>query len=182
MTKRKIILLTLIGLFTILYVVQITQIGKSSVENITLESDITGIRISYPDGTKTTFTRQGIPATDTEEEQSMWLADNEIEVEAFPMDRMAGQLKTIRVLGKTSSAENETRYDLQSDKAVIVEALNGQEIVRTIKIGKTSTTASQTYAVIDNSNDIVLVSGNLNDVFNKTANEMIKEPSSIEEL
>ncbi len=172
MTKRKIILLSLIVIFAAIYVVQLSQTGKSTVYNAVLEEDITGIRITHADGTRLVFSKQVVPSTDGAEE-TLWILNDGTQVESFPLTRMMGQLKDIRVLGNVSSTGNAERYDLQDGMAMIVEALNGQEIVRTIAVGKAATTTSQTYAIIDNSNDIALVSGDLNDIFDKTREELI---------
>ncbi len=173
MTKRKIVLLSLIVIFAVIYIVQLTQIGKSDVQDIRLEEDITAIRLTHADGTKLVFTKQVIPSTDGAEDSDMWMLDDGTQVETFPLTRMSGQLKDIRILARVSSSAQAERYNLQEGSAIIVEALNGQEVVRTIAIGKASTTTSQTYAIIDNSNDIVLVSSDLNDVFGKTRDELI---------
>ncbi len=173
MTKRKIVLLSLIALFAIIYIIQITQGAQSAVKNITLDTDITGIRLTQATGETIAFSKQVIPATDTVESQERWILEDGREVEGFPLTRMMGQLKDIRVLGTITSASNAERYDLQEGAALVVEALNGQEVLRTLAVGKASTTTSQTYAIIDNANDVVLVSGDLNDVFGKTIDELL---------
>ncbi len=173
MTKRKIILLSLIVLFAIIYTVQLTQSGRSTVKELTLETDITGIRITHENGERLVFAKQVVPATEGSENQDIWVLDDGLQVESFPLTRMMGQLNNIRILGNVASTSNADRYDLQEGKAVIVEALNGQEVIRTIAIGKASTTTSQTYAIIDNSNSIVLVSGDLHDIFAKTKDELL---------
>ncbi len=181
MTKRKIILLSTIAILSIIYIVQITQSTQSSVESISFEGDVTGIRITQKDGSQAVFTKQVVPST-TEgvDNQERWILQNGQEVESFPLTRMAGDLQSIRVLGKVANASNAERYDLENGKALIVEALNGQEVLRTLTIGKASTTSSQTYAIIDNANDIVLVSGDLNAVFGKSIDELLlKEETEV---
>ncbi len=173
MSKRKIILLSLIAIFACIYAVQLVLGSKNTVQNVLLEQSITAIRLTTRDGTVSTFHNQVIPASDTTEEQSQWALSDGTRLETFPIQRMKEQLSNIRVLSTVSTDVHADRYALQDGNAVIVEGLNGQEVIRTIKVGKASTTTSQTYAIIDNSNSIVLVSGNLNDIFDKPVEELI---------
>ncbi len=173
MTKRKIVLLSLIAIFAALYIIQLTQIGKNDVTNITVDEDITAIRISKAGTEGLTYFKQVIPETEEAESQVIWTVDGAFQVETFPLTRMADQLSDIRVLGKVSTIANKEQYDLQDENARIIEALNGQNVLRTIAMGKASTTTSQTYAIIDNSKDIVLVSGDLHDIFGKSLDELL---------
>ncbi len=177
MTKRKIVLLSLIAIFTILYIIQLAQSGKNTVQTITLEEDITSIRLSYTNGEQMVLTKQ---QSIDENKEAMWILEDGTQVETFPLTRMAGQLNDVRVLAHVSSSANAERYDLQEGKALIIEALNGQKVIRTITVGKAATTTSQTYAIIDNTNDIVLVSGDLHDIFDKTREELEVKPEEVE--
>ena len=85
------------------------------------------------------------------------------------VDSMIKALKEIKVLdkiGKYGSALDE-RYNLTDEKATSVTASKGGKEIASLRLGKTSSTGSQTYACINGKTDIVLLSGNLTSTFGK---------------
>ena len=59
------------------------------------------------------------------------------------------------------------RYEIDKANAIVVKAYKGNELVRTLTIGKASSTGSQSYVTLDDKKDIYLVSGTLRDTFKK---------------
>ncbi len=106
------------------------------------------------------------------ESEATWIIDTGARVDNSVVESMENQLQKVKVVGSASSMSNASLYDLQEGKAIVVEAMSDGEIVRTIRIGKLTDTMTQTYAEIENSGDIVLVSGDLQWIFNKTAEEI----------
>ena len=68
-------------------------------------------------------------------------------------------------IGNISSGNNAGKYELTEGKKITVTAKLGDKVLRTIDIGKTAVSTSQSYACIDSGKDIYLVSGAMNDTF-----------------
>jgi len=191
MTRRKIILLASIAVLVIIYIWQSISASQNTVSDIALQEEMDSIRITQTDGTSYTLTRQTIPSSaipvegetaTSDETEEVWIFDNGEIAENFAISRMKNQLQTIRVLGTVSSSGDTERYDLDGDFVLRAEALKDGIPIRTIRIGKTSPTTSQTYAQLDNASEIVLILGDLADVFGKTAAELVVKPVEPEVL
>lgn len=191
MTKRKIILLASIAVLAGIYIWQSISAGQNTVNDILLQEETDSIRITLTDGSSYTLTRQTIPSTaipvegettTTGETEEVWMLDNGEIAEDFAVSRMESQLQTIRVLGTVSSAGDTERYDLDGDSVLTAEALKDGKPIRTIRVGKTSSTTSQTYAQLDSSSEILLISGTLVDTFGKTADELVVKPEEPAEV
>lgn len=175
MSKLKIVLLVLIAIFAVIYGVQLATSGKNSVETIILEEEIDSIRVTLSDSTSYVLTKKrAMPSEGTPdvEPEAAWIIDTGMRAKSNDAQLMENQLKDLKVVGSVSSMSNASLYDLQEDKAIIVEAMSDSEIVRTIRIGKLTDTMTQTYVEIDNNNEVVLISGDLQWTFNKTAEEI----------
>lgn len=185
MTRRKIILLASIAVLAIIYIWQSISASQNTVSDIALQEEMDSIRITQTDGTSYTLSRQTIPSSaipvegetaTSDETEEVWIFDNGEIAEDFAISRMKNQLQTIRVLGTVSSSGDTERYDLDGDFVLRAEALKDGIPIRTIRIGKTSATTSQTYAQLDNASEIVLILGDLADIFGKTAAELVVKP------
>lgn len=175
MSKLKIVLLVLIAFFAVIYGVQLATSGKNSVETIILDEDIDSIRVTLSDSSSYVLTKKkALPSDENSdvESEATWIIDTGARVDNSVVESMENQLQKVKVVGSASSMSNASLYDLQEGKAIVVEAMSDGEIVRTIRIGKLTDTMTQTYAEIENSGDIVLVSGDLQWIFNKTAEEI----------
>jgi len=95
---------------------------------------------------------------------------NESEVETL-VDAISS-IQVLEKIGNANSSNNAVRYELSDDKVITVEAKNNGKVIRTLKVGKPSTTNSQTYVTVDGSSDIYLVSGDLQGTFDITAEKL----------
>lgn len=87
------------------------------------------------------------------------------------VDSMIKALQQIKVLDKVGRFGTilDERYELSDEKAKTVTAKKAGKEIASIKIGKTSSTGSQTYALVNGKGDILLLSGNLSSIFGKSA-------------
>ncbi len=165
MSKRKIVLLSACGVLLCIYIIQLVFAMRSPVKNITLSGGIDTILI-----------KSGSDSVTLSKTDDGWVTgDKKYAANESTADEMVNALKTISVLntvGKTGNEAVEERYELTGGKAVTVTALSGEKTLRTLKIGKASSTGSQSYVTIDDGKDICLVSGNLHDTFGKTAEDI----------
>ncbi len=175
MSKQKIILLSLIAIFAVIYGIQLATSGANSVKTIVLDQDIDAIRVILADSSSYVLSKKISASSDgnsDNETEAVWMIDNGKKAENSVVSSMEAQLKEIKIVGNISSMTSADLYDLQDGKSVIVEALSGEDIVRTLRIGKLTDTSSQTYVEIDENNSIVLVSGDYQWIFNKPVTDV----------
>ena len=142
MSKRKIILLTACVLLLGIYIAQLASSLRSSVKNKTLGAD--------PD--------------------KLTIENASAVIELAKSDALVNAVKNIRVLDTFAQAGSDAvdeRYEIDKTNAIVVKAYKGNELVRTLTIGKASSTGSQSYLTLDGKKDIYLVSGTLRDTFKK---------------
>ena len=185
MSKQKIILLSLIAIFAVIYGIQLATSGTNSVKTIVLEQNIDAIRVTLADSSSYVLSKKSSAPTDANsdgETENVWMIDNGKKAESSVASSMEDQLKEIKVVSTISSMTSADLYDLQDEKSIIVDALSGEDIVRTLRIGKLTDTSSQTYVEIDKNDSIVLVSGDLQWIFNKAIQDVeYVEPEPVEE-
>ncbi|WP_288906990.1 DUF4340 domain-containing protein, partial [uncultured Treponema sp.] len=135
------------------------------VKTLAIQESPDFIEISSP-SSKTTLSLDG----------TVWYVGNDsFQADKSSVDMILNAVKEIKVLdtvGKLGSDDFNARYDLNDEKAYTITAKKGDAVIRTIRLGKTSSTGSQTYLAADKSKDIYLVSGNLQSVFNKTEDSL----------
>jgi len=91
------------------------------------------------------------------------------------VDGMVEAISSIKVLDKVAVANNDAalaRYELNEGKCTTVVAKKGDKVLRTLVIGKDSTTGSQGYILLDGGKDVYLATGNLSGSLKKTVNEL----------
>ena len=168
MNKRKIILLSATGILLCVYILQVILVGKNSVKTFTIKEEPASYSI-LANGETVILSK----------ENDIWIVSNgkdeKYKANAGFADNIQSNVTEIKSLDVVSHSDSETvleRYGL-GDGAVKAVALdkNGKEI-RTIIIGKESSTGSQTYVKIDSGKDIYLVSGALKSVFGKSVEDL----------
>ena len=160
MSKRKIILLTACVLLLGIYIAQLASSLRSSVKNKTLGAD--------PD--KLTIENAGTLIELAKSDDGWTVGERRYKADTNTIDGLVNAVKNIRVLdtvAQTGSDAVDERYEIDKANAIVVKAYKGNELVRTLTIGKTSSTGSQSYLTLDGKKDIYLVSGTLRDTFKK---------------
>ncbi|MCR5289987.1 MAG: DUF4340 domain-containing protein [Treponema sp.] len=164
MTKRKSVLLCAIGILLCIYIVQLIQANKSTIKNMTLKAEPDTFTITTADSTVIVTKKDG----------NWFVGDKQYLANTTSAQSIANNITDITVLDVVSSSDNEAtleRYGLTNNALTVTAAKDGKT-VRTITIGKASSTTSQTYIKVDDSKNIYLVSGSYNNIYNKTVNEL----------
>ena len=162
MSKRKIILLTACVLLLGIYIAQLASSLRSSVKNKTLGAD--------PD--KLTIENASAVIELAKSDDGWTVGERCYKADTNAADALVNAVKNIRVLDTVAQAGSDAvdeRYEIDKANAIVVKAYKGNELVRTLTIGKTSSTGSQSYVTLDGKKDIYLVSGTLRDTFKKDA-------------
>lgn len=160
MSKRKIILLTACVLLLGIYIAQLASSLRSSVKNKTLGAD--------PD--KLTIENASAVIELAKSDDGWTVGERRYKADTNAVDALVNAVKNIRILDTVAQSGNDTvdeRYEIDKANAIVVKAYKGNELVRTLTIGKTSSTGSQSYLTLDGKKDICLVSGTLRDTFKK---------------
>ncbi len=157
----KLVLLSSIGILLIICIIQFILAARNPVKTLKLNEGFDSITVEKSGG-KIEFLLDG---------SDWYVGTGDFKANLPDIDNITGNLKEIKILdtiGRLSSDEQNARYDLNEDKAITVTASKNGKVLRTVKIGKASSTGSQTYITVGNSKDINLVSGNLYSLFNKS--------------
>lgn len=160
MSRRKIILLTACVLLLGVYIAQLASSLRSSVKNKTLGAEPDKIRIE----------NAGDVIELVKSDDGWTVGERRYKADTAAVDALVNALKNIRVLDTVAQAGSDAvdeRYEIDKENAIVVRAYKGDELVRTLTIGKTSSTGSQSYLTLDGKKDICLVSGTLRDTFKK---------------
>lgn len=167
MKTRKIILLTSIAVLSAVYIFQLIFTSGSKINYVTLKTPVESILIEQPE-TQDIVVRKN--------SSDSYLINEEIPADVTSAQTLFTEIASIKVVDTVAysvSDENElSRYGLHSSSALTVKAFVGGNVVRTLKIGKTTTTGSQVYVQIDGSADVVLATGALRSYFEKTIDDL----------
>jgi|WetSurMetagenome_2_1015567.scaffolds.fasta_scaffold130653_2 hypothetical protein len=165
MNKRKIILLSACGVLLCIYILQIVFSNRKPVKSLVLETDPDKIEIASK-------------STDIilAKENGKWVVGaKKYQASDTKTAEILNDIKSIQVLdavARTAGDESIARYELTPEKVITVTASKAGKILRTIAVGKASSTGSQSYITIDNGKNIYLAAGNLHDTFSGTENDI----------
>lgn len=165
MTTRKI---SLLSVFSFLLVVCIIQTVMGHINPVkTIKTDVN------PDAI--TITKDG-SSIELIKKNNIWFVgkDNYL-ANKSDVENMIHSLQEIKVLdkiGKTGTEDIDEKYNLTDSKATFVRIYKDGKEAQSLKIGKTSSTNSQTYGSVGGKKDIYLISGNLLSTFGKTEDSL----------
>ncbi|MBP5403243.1 MAG: DUF4340 domain-containing protein [Treponema sp.] len=163
MTRRKIFLLTLIAALTLVYIFQILFSPKGEFQELSIKQSFDSVKIENSGNSIT------IKKTDSD-----YLINSEFPGKSEAAEYIFNSITSIKIIdtiSKNPKDQDFERYGLVNP--VRVTALEGSKKIRTLKIGKTSSTGNQTYIQLDDKKEIYLVSGNLNSSFNVTEDSLL---------
>ena len=161
MKPRKIVLLSCIAFLTIVCVIQAILAGRNPVKTLKFDGSFDEIVINN-NGSEVKLSLDG---------SDWYVGNDDFKANQSDITTITNNIKEIKVLdtvGRLSGDDFNARWDLNDEKAITVKALKAGSEVRAMKIGKVSSTGSQTYITVGNSKDVYLVSGNLVREFSKT--------------
>lgn len=162
MGKRKIILLCLAVFLLAVYAFQIASSRKNTVRQLTLSEDISTITLSCKENGEITLTKNA----------DGWKVGKYTANES-KASQIAEQIKSIKILDTVSSSANDASlYGLDEANVITVKAWAGEQLLRTMEIGKASVTGSQTYIRLDGEKAVGLASGSLAALFSSTAEQL----------
>lgn len=160
MKTRKIILLSLCAVLLCVCIVQgITKINDKP-QLLELKTEPDEIQIIELDGT-----------IEMKKEAGEWkigskkYPGNESEIQS-----MIKAVSSIKVLDKVDRATNDSvlaRYELNEGERILLTLKKEGKVIKTVTVGKDTSTGLQSYIMIDNDKTVYLVSGSMLDEINK---------------
>lgn len=165
MKPRKIILLTACAVLLCICIIQAVMKNGDKVKNFNISEKPDEIAFVTPSGNYTLVL----------EDENWYIGEkryigNKSIIES--LIESASEIKALDKVGKNSSEAFASLYELNEGKVSNVTLKKDGKVLRTINVGKTSTTGSQTYITLDDSKDIYLVSGNLQSDVVKSTNDL----------
>lgn len=149
---RKISLLAVIVILAVIYICQVNFTGKSKIKTLTLSEEIDSLQINDLRIYK---------------ENGTWvLGDKKYPANETKVQNLVNDVKEIKLLGTASSSQkNAERYGLGDEEKILVKAFAGEKLLRTISVGKNTSTNSQSYICVDDKNSIYLAQNALHTNF-----------------
>ncbi|MBQ1198473.1 MAG: DUF4340 domain-containing protein [Spirochaetaceae bacterium] len=175
LSVRKIILLSLIAVLLVVYILQLVISGandgyslvlKESPDTILIQNGIKS-QIKIVNSNGIWLLKEG--SENPEENYAILPANTET------VNQMVTSLSKIEVLGLVSRNADNERFGFTENESVKIICSKEGKILRTLELGKNSSTYQQVYAKVDESNNVVLVSGNPKTLFDVTF-ENLKAP------
>lgn len=164
MNKRKIILLSLIAIFAVVYILQIVFSGGTQIKDFNLEDEPDAITITSNDVENTIrLVKDG---------ENWFINDEKYLADATTMETILQESKNIRSLGTVSKNGDDARYGVDEESAILVTLYKDGKELRKLRIGKAAATGQQTYIQLDDKKDVMLISGNITYTFLTTVEEL----------
>ncbi|MBQ9538674.1 MAG: DUF4340 domain-containing protein [Treponema sp.] len=165
---RKIVLLSCIAVLLCIYIVQLSLSSRTGIKSLPLESEIDvltvqaasfEVRLSLKDGRW--FVSRGEGQTDYEAARSI-------------VDGMLSDIKELKLLATASRSvgTDSARYGLDDGSKIVVTAYSGGNPVRTLHVGKATSTNSQNYVQLDDDGAVYIVGAALHRDFDKQCDEI----------
>lgn len=179
LSVRKIILLSLIAVLLVVYILQLVISGandgysvvlKESPDTILIQNGIKS-QIKIVNSNGIWLLKEG--SENPEENYAILPANTET------LNQMVTSLSKIEVLGLVSRNADNERFGFTENESIKIICSKEGKILRTLELGKNSSTYQQVYAKVDESNNVVLVSGNPKTLFDVTF-ENLKAPVKTE--
>jgi len=180
MSKKRSVLLYAIAVLAIIWIIQLVENSKSGVELLKLKTPATTFVIQQPGVDDITLTlKDSVPADSKDPDGKQveeWTINNDKIAGESHITTLKNVMESIKVLGTVSSSNDIERYELDDTHAITIIAKDGDKTLRTLVLGKKSTTGSQTYAQIDGSSDIVVIAGAPGSNFPLTVEDLLPPP------
>lgn len=166
MKTRKLVLIIADILLLAVCIVQCAMSSKDTTKYFDLKETPDMIVIDTPE-------ERGI--TVVCKDGKWFLGDDEFPANDEIIEEFLDAVKSIRVLDKVGSVNNEAtldRYELNDLKKTVVTFSKDGKVIRTLNLGKEAVSDSQSYITIDNGKDIYLATGNLPYTYKVTKNDV----------
>ena len=171
---RKVVLLVAIVVLLLIYVLQVAFSHKTNVRTLYIEGDVDRVETLKASDRLYSLDKVG------DEDGEVWTVDGEAARE-WSARGIVNAISEVKLLGAaTKSQSDDERYGLGDGSALVVRAFAGDDVVRTLYVGKLSATGSQTYVRVDEDKTVYVAQGSLRSTFEVTADDL-KEPPPEEE-
>lgn len=161
LTVRKMILLSAIAILTIVHILQLVLGRPAGIQEFVLETEPDAIEISGGQTGTVHLVR----------DNGGWVINDErYPADGAAVSAMVDALETVRAPGRVSGNPESGDFGLETPLEVAAYA-SGKRL-RTLRAGKVSANSMQTYCLIDDSEDVYLVSGNLRNIFDRTVENL----------
>lgn len=163
---RKLVLLAVIAVLAAVYAAQVAVSRRSSARTVRLEAD--------PDRIVVVMGTDEDSALEAVSDGGSWLVGLSSSAVRYPADEasvegMLSALSEIKILGTVSSnaASDADRYGLDESTRITVRAYSGEKLLRTLTVGKNTSTASQCYVQLDGKSAVYLEEKALRGMFSQ---------------
>lgn len=163
--KRKIALISAIVVLFAVYIVQLIFENTDRSRVVTVKKEIDCIRVFSSDEEKLCVQKKG----------TEWFLENSDSlVQKYKADAFVNSLKEIKILDAVSKKTDDAeRYGLDKTSALKIVAFSSGEIVRTVLVGKKSSTGNQEYVILDDEKEISLSQGSFRSIFEVDSESII---------
>ncbi|MCQ2573484.1 MAG: DUF4340 domain-containing protein [Treponema sp.] len=163
MKPRKIVLASACLVLLVIAIIQAVYSRIDPVKIISLKEEIDEIKIERPEG-NITFRKSG----------DEWYLNERYTANYNSVESLADSFSEVKLLGKVTKTDNQdvlAKYDLNDERMYKVTVSHGGTELKTYKVGKSTSTNSQVYVMLDNSNDVYMAAGMLQNECSKSVNE-----------
>lgn len=173
MKTRKIVLLVSILLLSIVLVLQLIFSGGSKIRYINLKEAPSEVTIE----------KNGSETIKVTKKDDLYILQDVLNADTAYASSIFSEIQYLKIIDTVANSVTEEgeleRYGLNPQSLITVSAKKDGKVLRTIRIGKEAASGSQTYAQLDNSKDVVLVSGSLRSYYDKTLEDLIKAEEEV---
>ena len=168
---QKIVLLSLAAVLLFVYILQVSLGNKSKTYTISTKDEITSI-VFYTGTNQSnaiTLNKNGDDYTVSSAGSSETYSAS-----SSSASSLFDNMKDIHILGNAAklSSSNEERFGLDSNSRITVAVKSGDKTIRTVYIGKNSSTGTQSYLTVDDSNQILICSKSMHTIYATTLDNL----------
>ena len=168
---QKIVLLSLAAVLLCVYIIQLSIGGKSKTQTLTIKEEITSLELCT--GSEQSNT---IILNKNEDKYTISNADGSetYDADTITASSLFDNIKEIHILGNAAklSSANEERFGLDQNSRITVKVKAGDKTVRTVCIGKNSSSGNQSYLTVDDSNQILICSTSMHSIYATTMDSL----------
>ncbi len=165
---RKIVLLSSIAVLLCIYIIQLVLSGRNGIKSMPLEAEIDALTVQTASSELRLTLRDGSWFVSRGEGQTEYEAAQSI------VDGMLSDVKELKLLATAarSAGSDSARYGLDDASQIVVTAYSSSKPVRTLHVGKATSTNSQNYVQLDNDAAVYIVGSAMSRDFDKQCDDV----------
>ena len=129
-------------------------------------------KIETGDVSKLTINKKGSEIVLLKENSTWLISPQKYPADPSTVDKILTQISGLSLAALASESKNYSIYELDNERKIEVKAFNGDDIIRTISLGKTASSNRHTFVMIDDDHRVYHAEGNIRTDFNKTVPEL----------